>query len=104
MPALNCKSFASVLTGIFVGFAVFFVRRLKLFIIFGTLLFLAAFGTLIHFRGGTGGTSHSGIIGAQIFLGIGKKPRVTIFSHEELNQCSWWLLPLSCASFHSSRN
>jgi SIT family siderophore-iron:H+ symporter-like MFS transporter len=63
-------SFASVLTGLALGAIVFRVRRLKPFIIAGTLLFVVAFGLLIHFRGGTAPASHSGIVGAQICLGI----------------------------------
>lgn len=34
------------------------------------MLFLVAFGILIHFRGGPDTASHSGIIGSQILLGI----------------------------------
>jgi MFS transporter, SIT family, siderophore-iron:H+ symporter len=63
-------SFVSVITGVFVGLVVFKVRRLKPFIMFGTVLFLVAFGLLINYRGGSGGSSHSGIIGAQVVLGI----------------------------------
>jgi MFS transporter, SIT family, siderophore-iron:H+ symporter len=62
----------SVITGIFVGIVVFFVRRLKPFIVAGTSLFLVAFGLLIRYRGGSSGSAHSGIIGAQVLLGIGK--------------------------------
>ncbi|KFZ17872.1 hypothetical protein V502_04377 [Pseudogymnoascus sp. VKM F-4520 (FW-2644)] len=63
-------SFVSVITGIITGVVVRFVRYLKPFIVVGTALFTVAFGLLIHFRGGTGGANHSGIIGAQILLGI----------------------------------
>ncbi|KAH7089591.1 siderochrome-iron transporter-like protein Sit1 [Paraphoma chrysanthemicola] len=63
-------SFSSVLTGLALGAIVFRVRRLKPFIVAGTCLFMVAFGLLIHYRGGTGSASHSGIIGAQICLGI----------------------------------
>lgn len=63
-------SFSSVITGILLGLVVFKVRRLKPFILFGTCLFMVAFGLLIHYRGGDGGSSHSGIIGAQVLLGI----------------------------------
>ncbi|KAJ4982667.1 major facilitator superfamily transporter [Stagonosporopsis vannaccii] len=63
-------SFSSVITGLILGMIVFRVRRLKPFIVFGTCLFLVAFGLLIHYRGGTGEASHSGIVGAQICLGI----------------------------------
>jgi SIT family siderophore-iron:H+ symporter-like MFS transporter len=65
-------SFASVLTGVFIGFVVLKVRQLKPFIVSGTVLFMVAFGILIYFRGGTSGSSHSGVIGAQVLLGIGK--------------------------------
>ncbi|OAL44457.1 siderochrome-iron transporter-like protein Sit1 [Pyrenochaeta sp. DS3sAY3a] len=63
-------SFSSVITGLILGAIVFKVRRLKPFIVAGTCLFTVAFGLLIHYRGGTGRASHSGIIGAQICLGI----------------------------------
>jgi SIT family siderophore-iron:H+ symporter-like MFS transporter len=65
-------SFASVLTGVFIGFVVLKLRQLKPFIVSGTVLFLVAFGILIYFRGGSAGSSHSGVIGAQVLLGIGK--------------------------------
>ncbi|KAF2628569.1 siderochrome-iron transporter Sit1 [Macroventuria anomochaeta] len=61
-------SFCSTLTGIVVGMAVYRVRRLKPFILFGTCLFLVAFGLMIYYRGGVG--THGGIVGAQILLGI----------------------------------
>ncbi|KAF2643833.1 siderochrome-iron transporter-like protein Sit1 [Massarina eburnea CBS 473.64] len=63
-------SFASVITGVLLGLVVYRVRRLKPFILFGTCLFMVAFGLLIHFRGGTGQSSHDGLIGAQVLLGI----------------------------------
>ncbi|KAJ0414598.1 major facilitator superfamily domain-containing protein [Aspergillus carlsbadensis] len=63
-------SFASVITGCILGLIVIKVRRLKPFIVAGTLLFTAAFGILYNFRGGSGGSAHSGIIGGEILLGI----------------------------------
>ncbi|KAL3254262.1 hypothetical protein ABHI18_009045 [Aspergillus niger] len=63
-------SFASVLTGSILGIVVFKVRRLKPFIVGGTLLFMVAYGILIYYRGGPTSSSHSGIIGGQILLGI----------------------------------
>ncbi|KAJ4353159.1 ferrioxamine B transporter [Ascochyta clinopodiicola] len=63
-------SFSSVITGLLLGLIVFRVRRLKPFIVIGTCLFTVAFGLLIRFRCGTGAASHSGIVGAQICLGI----------------------------------
>ncbi|KAK9479124.1 MFS transporter [Lipomyces japonicus] len=63
-------SFASVITGAITGLVVIKVRYLKPFVIAGAGLFLVAYGLLIHFRGGAEGNAHSGIIGAQILLGI----------------------------------
>lgn len=63
-------SFTSVIAGTILGFIIIRVRQLKPFIIFGTMLFTVAFGILIHFRGGSGDASHSGVIGGQILLGI----------------------------------
>ena len=49
---------------------VFKVRRLKGFIVTGTVLFLVAFGLLIRYRGSPSSAQYSGVIGAQILLGI----------------------------------
>jgi len=76
---LTLYSFASVITGCVLGFVILKVRRLKVFIVAGTLLFSVAFGILIYFRGGSGGSSHSGVIGGQVLLGIGKFSRVLSF-------------------------
>lgn len=63
-------SFASVITGGILGLIVLRVRRLKAFIVTGTILFLVAFGLLIRYRGSPSTSGHSGIIGAQVLLGI----------------------------------
>lgn len=63
-------SFTSVLVGPLVGLAVYKIRRLKPFIVAGTSLFLVAFGLLIHYRGSANSDSRSGVIGAQVVLGI----------------------------------
>ncbi|CAG8889744.1 unnamed protein product [Penicillium egyptiacum] len=63
-------SFVSVITGVILGLIVMKVRQLKPFIVAGTLLFMVAFGILIYFRGGVANSSHSGVIGAQVLLGI----------------------------------
>lgn len=63
-------SFCSVLTGVILGLIVFKVRRLKIFIVSGTVLFLVAFGLLIHYRGSPSSAQYSGVIGAQVLLGI----------------------------------
>ncbi|KAF2127021.1 siderochrome-iron transporter-like protein Sit1 [Dothidotthia symphoricarpi CBS 119687] len=64
-------SFVSVVLGVLLGLVVYRVRRLKPFILFGTFLWMVAFGLLIHYRGGFGNSAHAGIIGAQLLLGIG---------------------------------
>ncbi|KAI2889331.1 hypothetical protein CBS11852_6861 [Aspergillus niger] len=68
--ATRIRSLYSVLTGSILGVVVFKARRLKPFIVGGTLLFMVAYGILIYYRGGPTSSSHSGIIGGQILLGI----------------------------------
>lgn len=63
-------SFCSVVVGILLGLVIVKVRRLKYFIVAGTALFMVAFGLLIRYRGGSDGSSKSGVIGAQVLLGI----------------------------------
>ena len=67
---LSLYSFCSVLVGFSLGAVVYRVRRLKPFIIAGTCLFLVAFGLLIHYRGAPSSSGQSGVIGAQVLLGI----------------------------------
>jgi SIT family siderophore-iron:H+ symporter-like MFS transporter len=64
-------NFCSTLTGMIAGLVVFKVRRLKPFIFVGSILYLVAFGLLINYRGGGGAGNLSGLIGAQVLLGIG---------------------------------
>ncbi len=52
------------------GLIVFKVRRLKMFIIAGTILFMVAFGLLIRYRGSPSSSGQSGVIGAEVLLGI----------------------------------
>ncbi len=63
-------SFFSVLSGCVLGLVVYKVRRLKVFIVAGTCLFMVAFGLLIRYRGDAETSSRAGIIGAQVVLGI----------------------------------
>ncbi|EPE03131.1 siderophore iron transporter 1 [Ophiostoma piceae UAMH 11346] len=63
-------SFCSVIVGFLLGLIVFKIRRLKYFILAGTALFMVAFGLLIHYRGSANSSSRSGIIGAEVLLGI----------------------------------
>lgn len=66
----NFYSFFSVVGGVITSGLIWYTRRLKYFIVAGTLLFLVAFGLLINYRGGAGGSAKSGVIGAQVVLGI----------------------------------
>ncbi|KAG5957454.1 hypothetical protein E4U58_006022 [Claviceps cyperi] len=65
-------SFTSVIVGPLLGLLVYKVKRLRIFVIAGTLLYTVAFGLLIHFRGASSSVSsaQAGVIGAQVLLGI----------------------------------
>lgn len=64
-------SFVSVLTGVGLSLLVRFrIPYLKPFVVFGTLMFLLAFGLLIHFRNGAVGNAYAGVIAAQCVLGF----------------------------------
>ena len=65
----NLYSFTACLTGLFFGAVVYKLRRLKWIIVCGSGLHLVAFGLLIQYRGG-GGSNYSGMVGAQVLLGI----------------------------------
>ena len=67
---ISLYSFTSVITGFLLGFVVYMVKRLKIFIIIGTCLFMVAFGLLIHYRGSTNSSAQAGVIGAQVLLGF----------------------------------
>ena len=67
---ISLYSFTSVITGFILGFIVFYVRRLKVFIVAGTCLFMVAFGLLIQYRGSTNNSAQAGVIGAQVLLGF----------------------------------
>lgn len=73
-------SFVSVLTGVCLGLLIRFgiplpgrryrVPYLKPFIVFGTLMFMVAFGILLRFRGGLSQSSYAGVIAAEVVLGF----------------------------------
>ncbi|EAQ84815.1 hypothetical protein CHGG_08829 [Chaetomium globosum CBS 148.51] len=67
---LNWACFFSVVSGCILGLVVYKVRRLKVFIVAGTCLFMVAFGLLIRYRGDTDTSSRAGVIGAQVVLGL----------------------------------
>jgi hypothetical protein len=87
-------SFTSVIAGTILGFMTIKARQLKPFLVSGTLLFTIAFGILIHYRGGASGSSHSGVIGGQVLLGLGKR-----INNEKIG-CRQWLTdaqPVGCS-------
>ncbi|WWD08493.1 hypothetical protein V865_006605 [Kwoniella europaea PYCC6329] len=66
----NIYSFCSVVVGVALGLVIRRVRRLKWFIVAGTLLFVLAFGLLIRYRGGFSAHDFAGLVGAEVVLGI----------------------------------
>jgi SIT family siderophore-iron:H+ symporter-like MFS transporter len=64
-------SFVSVIVGPIAGLIAYRIRRLKIFIVIGTALFMLAFGLLIQYRGGSGNNVQAGLIAAQVLLGVG---------------------------------
>ena len=67
---LSFFSFFGVLSGVAVGLIIFKLRRLKLIIVSGTIIFMASFGLLIRYSGGADANSQNGLIGAQVLLGL----------------------------------
>lgn len=67
---LSFFSFFGVLSGMAAGLVIFKIRRLKFIIVGGTCLFMLAFGLLILHPGGASEASRTGIIGAQVLLGV----------------------------------
>lgn len=63
-------SFVSVITGLFVGIVVRYVRYAKWFAVTGVLIFTLGMGLLVKFRGTAGDGQTSGMIGSQIVLGV----------------------------------
>ncbi|WWD20507.1 hypothetical protein CI109_104983 [Kwoniella shandongensis] len=66
----NIYSFTSVVVGIALGLVIRHVRRIKYFIVTGTLLFVLAFGLLIRYRGGYSNSDFAGLVAAEVILGI----------------------------------
>ncbi|KIW21092.1 hypothetical protein PV08_01671 [Exophiala spinifera] len=65
----SVSTFSNVLTAFIVSMVVVKARRLKGFIVGGIALSFVGFGLTYHYRGGT--SSQSGLIGAEVVLGIG---------------------------------
>ncbi|RMZ82107.1 hypothetical protein DV737_g2179, partial [Chaetothyriales sp. CBS 132003] len=67
---VSLYSFTSTITGFLLGFVVYLVRRLKVFIVVGTCIYMVAFGLLIHYRGDHTNSAQAGVIGAEVLLGF----------------------------------
>lgn len=63
-------TFFGVISGLIIGVVIFRVRRLKSFIVTGTVLFLISFILLIKFNSGTSQSAATGMLSAQILLGL----------------------------------
>ncbi|KAH7317169.1 major facilitator superfamily domain-containing protein [Stachybotrys elegans] len=67
---LSFYSFFGVFSGVAIGLLIYKIRRLRLIIIIGTILFMLAFALLIMHPGGASASAQSGMMGAQILLGL----------------------------------
>ncbi|KAL6452035.1 SIT1 Siderophore iron transporter 1 [Candida maltosa Xu316] len=67
--------FVGTSTGLVLGLVVSRVRRVKIFIVFGSMVWFGAMGILIHFRGSQDGVEYKkyvdGVIGGLVALGFG---------------------------------
>ncbi|KAK1998618.1 major facilitator superfamily transporter [Colletotrichum falcatum] len=67
---LSFFSFFGVFSGVLVGIVIYRIRRLKGIIIAGAFIFTASFGILILYPGGAAPDSQSGLIAAQVIMGL----------------------------------
>lgn len=67
---LSFFSFFGVISGVVVGLVIYKIRRLKYVIVGGTCVFMVAFALLIRNPGGPSSSSKSGLMGAQVLLGL----------------------------------
>ena len=67
---LSFFSFFGVISGVIVGLIIYKIRRLKYVIVAGTCVFMVAFALLIQHPGGASSVSKSGLMGAQVLLGL----------------------------------
>ncbi|GJC92539.1 major facilitator superfamily transporter [Colletotrichum higginsianum] len=67
---LSFFSFFGVFSGVMVGIVVYRTRKLKGIIITGACIFTASFGLLVLYPGGATSASQSGLIAAQIIMGL----------------------------------
>ena len=67
---LSLFSFFGVLSGVLIGLVIYRLRRLKTIIIGGTFIFMLAFWLLVQYPGDPSAASRTGLVGAQILLGL----------------------------------
>jgi SIT family siderophore-iron:H+ symporter-like MFS transporter len=67
---LSFFSFFGVLSGLAAGLVIYKIRRLKYVIVLGTLIFALAFVILILHPGAASISARSGLVGAQVILGV----------------------------------
>ncbi|WYZ35043.1 hypothetical protein EsH8_I_001319 [Colletotrichum jinshuiense] len=67
---LSFFSFFGVFSGVLVGVIIYRTRRLKGIIITGACIFMGSFGLLVLYPGGASYSSQSGLIVAQIIMGL----------------------------------
>lgn len=63
-------TFFGVVSGLIIGVVIFRVRRLKYFVVTGTVLFMVSFILLIRFNSGTSQSAATGMLSAQVLLGL----------------------------------
>ena len=63
-------TFFGVLSGLVIGAVIFRARRLKIFVVVGTCLFLASLILLTKYHSGTSTSARTGMICAQVLLGL----------------------------------
>ncbi|KAK2750683.1 hypothetical protein FQN57_002756 [Myotisia sp. PD_48] len=66
----SISRFGAVVSSFILGLTLVKVRRLKPYMLFGIGLWFISFGLLFQFRGGASSSSQSGVIGAEVLLGI----------------------------------
>ncbi|OLN88282.1 Siderophore iron transporter 1-like protein 1 [Colletotrichum chlorophyti] len=67
---LSFFSFFGVFSGVLVGIIIYRTRRLKGIIVTGACIFMASFALLVLYPGGASSSSRSGLVTAQIIMGL----------------------------------
>lgn len=62
--------FTQAIAGTILGFVIRYVRHTKPFSIFGSVLYVVAYGLLYRYRGGHTKSELAGVIGGEVVLGV----------------------------------